>query len=130
MSTTTQEPGRPKFALRQFARTAKGVRVPSGRSREGRLLLAFRETLIKHVGGKPSSVQLALINSATQLKMHLDRLDEASAASGEALSEHQTKVYLAWSNSLARTLKLLGLQGVPEKPPTIAELMAQSRSAA
>jgi len=120
---------RPRPAsLRARADKAKGLRIPSGRTREGRELLTFRETLVKHVGGKPSAAQTVLIDRATMLQMHLNRLDETAAAGG-LLSEHATKIYLAWSNTQARTMRMLGLKATAERAPTLAEIIKQGKPA-
>jgi hypothetical protein len=88
-----------------------------------------RSDLVKHCGGKPSATQKALIERAAWLSLYVARLDAKAMESG-AMTEHDAKQYLAWSNSLSRTMKQLGYAGVPEKPPSPMELLAKARSAA
>src|SRR4051812_11445173 len=84
-----------------------------GRSADGRLLRRVREELTAHLGAKPSAVQLGLVERAAWLSLHLSRMDAAMAEGGLA-SEHASRHYLAWSNSLSKTLRHLGLKGVPD----------------
>jgi hypothetical protein len=55
--------------------------------------------------------QSALIEIAVQLRMRLVVMDAAFAERGEQ-SAHDARQYLAWANTLARTLSRLGLHGV------------------
>jgi len=86
------------------------------RSREARLMREFRADLVRHVGGKPSTVETGLIERAAQLQLRLALFDAQFAEQGE-MSDHVSRTYLAWSNSLARTLALLGLK--PAKPEAL-----------
>lgn len=79
------------------------------RSREYRLLRRFREELVAHVGGKPSVVETALIERAAQLQLRLAIFDAKFVEKGE-MTDHDARTYLAWSNSLTRTLGELGLE--------------------
>jgi len=83
-----------------------------------------RAELSVHVGGRPSATQRALIDRAAWLTLHIAQLD-AKMADGRPLTECDSRTYLAWSNSLTRTLKQLGLQGAAEKPKTLAEYRAE-----
>jgi hypothetical protein len=135
MSATAHSETAPRPAsLRSRARADRGFRVPSGRTREGRELLAFRKTLIEHVGGTPSAAQKVLIDRATMLQMHLNRLDELAASAGGSLSEHSTKVYLAWTGAMGRTMRLLGLKATPKAAPSLKDIdwgaVAREREAA
>lgn len=79
-----------------------------GRTREGRLLRRVRSDLTAHVGGKPSAPQRMLIERAATLALHVGTLDRKVLESG-VMTEHDSRVYLAWSNSLTRTLRELGV---------------------
>ena len=95
-----------------------------GRSREGRFLRVYEARLIEHVGGSPSIVQKALISRASRLALHLELLDERVFAEHKGLTQHDYQHYCAWSNSLARTLRTLGI----EAPSTAADEMPSVRS--
>lgn len=79
-----------------------------GRTREGRLMRRVRSELTAHVGGKPSAPQRMLIERATTLALHVEMLDR-KVLQGGAMTEHDSRTYLAWSNSLTRTLRELGV---------------------
>jgi hypothetical protein len=100
------------------------------RTRESRLLCETRAELIRHVGNNPSAVQLALIEQAAQLRLRLACMDRRFAEAG-MFTEHDSRVYLAWSNSYTRALRVLGLKGAPERPMSLAEhLQAMAMAAA
>jgi hypothetical protein len=81
-----------------------------------------------HVGGKPSAVQQTLIERACQLQIRIAMMDRDFAA-GCVQTEHDSRTYLAWSNSLTRTLRELGVKAVSERAPNLQEFLA-ARSAA
>lgn len=74
-----------------------------GRSREGRLARAYEQSLFQHLGGEPNTVQRLLISRAIRLMLHLELMDERSLTAN-SMSERDGRQYLAWSNSLTRTL--------------------------
>jgi hypothetical protein len=95
-----------------------------GRTKEAALMRETRAQLIEHVGGLPSAVELALIDRAVALTLRVAQLD-AEVARGEALSSHDHRHYLAWSNSLTKTLSKLGVKGRAEpQGPTLAQHLA------
>lgn len=93
------------------------------RTREARLLQETRAALISHVGGQVSAIQAALIERAAWLTLRVAQLD-AKIAAGDAFSDHDNRSYLAWSNSLSRTLRELGLRSAAPRQPTLAEHLA------
>lgn len=95
------------------------------RTIEGRLIRDVRADLMKHVGGKPSATQRALIERAVMLTVQLSRMDAKALRDG-AMSDCASREYLAWSNTLTRTLKALGLKGPPERQRTLAEVRGQA----
>lgn len=96
--------------------------VLDGRTKEARLLRDFRADLVRHVGGKPSATQSALITQACQLQLRIALMDRAIA--GEAVpSERNGREYLSWCNSLQRLLRQLG-KGVAAAAPTLADHLA------
>src|SRR5450631_3337055 len=107
-----EEPSAAEF--RRFARPR--------RTREAQMAKRFRAELTAHVGGAPSTVGRALIEQAAQLKLQLAVMDRRFAETNE-MSAHDSRVYLAWSNSLTRTLRELGIKGVPPRPLSPAEVM-------
>jgi len=53
---------------------------------------------------------------------------DGKIAGGDEFGEftaHDSRTYLAWSNSLTRTIAQLGLKGVAAKTPTLAEHLAK-----
>lgn len=105
----------------------KPAKVPSkdGRSADAVLLRRTRSSLIAHIGGCPSATQSALIERAAQLSLHLARLDRRAIEAPE-MSDHASRQYLAWSNTLTRTLARLGLDAAPSpatKPLTPRQIM-------
>jgi len=96
------------------------------RSREARLMREFRAELVRHVGGKPSTVETGLIERAAQLQLRLAIFDARFAELGE-MTEHDSRTYLAWSNSLARTLAVLGLKPAKSEALTAADAMRALR---
>jgi hypothetical protein len=85
-----------------------------GRSREGRLLKQMRQELIAHMGGTVTPPQRAMIERAAMLQLRCAALDR-KVLDG-TFSEYDAKTYLAFSNSLTRTLKALGVQPAAAKP--------------
>jgi hypothetical protein len=88
------------------------IAVIDGRLAEAKLMARIRRELTQHVGGKPSAAQRILIDRAAALSLRLHLMDRESARFGE-MSERNGRQYLAWSNSLSRTLSLIGLTAAP-----------------
>lgn len=91
-----------------------------GRTRAARLLKETRAALVAMVGGKPTPNQALLIETAAQLKLRLALMDRAFSRSGQQTG-HDTRTYLAWSNSFRRAVARLG---VPDAPPKADPLAA------
>jgi hypothetical protein len=96
---------------------------------EARLMRETRAALTTHVGGAPSVAQQMLIERAAQLQLRLAMFDRTFAKDG-ADSESASKRYVAWSASLSRTLRILGVQAVASRPLTTAERLARPHQAA
>lgn len=47
-------------------------------------------------------------------------------AKSQQMTEHDSRTYLAWSNSYSRLLRQLGLKGAAERAPSLADLLANS----
>lgn len=98
------------------------------RSVEARILREVRTDLTAQVGGKPSAAQRALIDRVAWLTLHIAQID-AKTAEGRAMTEYDARQYLAWCNTLAKTLTKIGLKGVSPGPPrSFAEAQAQHRA--
>jgi hypothetical protein len=113
--------------LGPYSRSSVLAKV-DGRTKEARLMRQLRAELVAHVGRKPSATQRALVERAVWLSLHVAQLD-AKAAEGGAMTEHDHRTYLAWSNSLSRTLKLLGWKAAAPKPRSLAEHLAGAGAA-
>ena len=96
------------------------------RTREARHLESVRADLTAHLGGNPSATQRRLIERAAWLSLRVAMLDAAMAESG-VMTDHDSRTYLAWSNSLSRVLAHLGLKGSEPKMPTLEEQMEAAR---
>ena len=98
-----------------------------GRSREARMVRDTRAELVAHVGGKPSAVQRALIERAAVLTLQVSLMDAKQADGG--LTERDGRQYLAWVNTLSRTLRQLGMTSAADRPRSLSDHIA-ARSAA
>jgi hypothetical protein len=113
--------GMPK--LRPYSRPTAYAKI-DGRTWQGRLLEESRQDFTRHVGGDPSVVQRHLIERAAMLTLHMAQIDRRTAE-GHAMTEHDSRTYLAWSNSLTRTLAHLGLTKADETVPTLSDYLAE-----
>ena len=69
-----------------------------------------------------------LIERAAQLSLRIAMMDDATAA-GKSITSHDSKTYLAWSNSLTRALRDLGLKGAAQAPRSLREHLAAKAGA-
>jgi hypothetical protein len=102
-------------ALAAYSRGHRFVRL-HGRTEEGGLVQHVRDELLAHVHHKPSAVERVMIERCCWLQLRLSMLDKKLAA-GRDFTQIDSNVYLAWHNSLIRTLVKLGLNPKP-KPNT------------
>jgi hypothetical protein len=93
------------------------------RTWQAQLLRDTRAELCEHLGGKPSATQMALIDRIAQLRLHLALFD-LKFARRDTISRHDSRTYLAWSNSYGRLLRLLGLESAPVPEPNWNEWLA------
>lgn len=100
-----------------------------GRRKESKLLERVRSELIQHVGGNPTATQRAMIDRAAWLSLHIALMDARAIEEGSALSERDSRQYLAWSNSLTRTLRELGIGNPATSKRKLDQILAE-RSAA
>jgi hypothetical protein len=129
MGATAQPEARstaPTGAIRPNSRPSALAKLDL-RTREARLMRDTRAELIAHVSGNSgilSTTQRALVEQAVQIKLRLAVMDRAFAVSAN-MTAHDSKQYLAWSNSFTRLMRQLGLQGVQEKPQTLTDYLAE-----
>jgi hypothetical protein len=95
-----------------------------GRTREARLMQKVRSELTEHVGSNPSATQRAMIERAVNLSVRIALMDQKFIETG-IQTEHDSRTYLAWSNTLTRTMRELGMKPAAQRTPTIAEIMAR-----
>jgi hypothetical protein len=92
-----------------------------------RFLTAVRKQLTAHVGGNPNFVQRQLIERGARLTLYVEMLDARSLKAG-SMSDHDQKQYLAWSNSLVRVLRDLGIEAAAARSiPCISLASRRSR---
>ena len=91
-------------------------------------MAARRAELTAHVGGKPSAVQKNLIERAVWLSLQVALLD-AKQAESQTFTQHDSNAYLAWTNTLTRLLRQLGMQVSADRTPSLKDFLA-NRSAA
>jgi hypothetical protein len=92
----------------------------SGRSRNGRFLAAAREQLTEHLGGgQLSAAQRILVERVAWLMLHVALFDEKVATRGGPMSDRDRASYLAFSNSLVRATRDLGLDPAAAPVPTL-----------
>ena len=89
----------------------------------------MRQHLIDHVGGNPSTTQLALIDRCAWLMLHCLLLDQRIVSGQQSWGENDRKSYLAFSNALVRTLREIGLEGNPTRQPSLSEVLKAERAA-
>ena len=95
-----------------------------GRTKEARLLQGIRADLVAHVGGAPSATQRALIEQIAQLQLRVAVMDRRFAETG-AQTDHDSRTYLAWANSLSRLLRQLGVKARAADAPDLRSYLAQ-----
>jgi hypothetical protein len=99
------------------------------RTKESRLLEAARASLTRHVGGSPNDVQRVLIERAARLQVFIELMDAAAFEAG-GMSDHASRQYLAWVNTLRRCLCDLGLkEAAPAKPRSLSDIVKGSGDA-
>ena len=109
----------------------KRIRRMDGRTWQAKHLADVRGKLTAHCGGNPSPVQAALVSRAAQLSLYVAELDlKTEQSATRTMTGHDAAQYLAWSNSLSRTLALLGTAPPRARAPTLADHLAAHGAAA
>jgi hypothetical protein len=96
-----------------------------GRTQLAKRAKKLRADLIDHVGGNPSTVQLALIEQAVGLQPRCALLDSKTFNEGIELGDGDQRRYLAWANSLQRLMRQLGQKRAPKPAMSLADHLAQ-----
>ena len=100
------------------------------RTREGQTLIAAREELTRHVGGKPNNVQKALIERAARLTLYIELMDAEALKTG-TMSERNSRQYLAWVNALRLCLREIGVKAAPQdRPLDLGDIVARHNKGA
>ena len=77
--------------------------------------------LTEHIGGSPTAPQARLIHRVARLELYLAMQDARADANGGMLTDHDSRQYLAWVNSIRLAMRDLGL----ERQIIAAELIEQ-----
>ena len=87
-----------------------------------------RDELLAHLGHNPSTVERVMIERCCFLQLRLSMLDK-KLLSGRDFTQIDSNVYLAWNNSLIRTLVKLGIN--PKRNlniPSLDEILAEAEA--
>jgi hypothetical protein len=122
-SLALPEDSEPFSRLSVRARKRAQIRRVHGLSAPAKAARRLRAELVAHVGGNPTPVQMALIETACQLRLKLAVFDARFIELG-GLSDHGRREYLAFVNSFCRVLDRLGFASAPEPRPSIADHLA------
>jgi hypothetical protein len=113
-----QEPGR----------QVRGLAHVDSRTRLGRLVKAFRESLVHHVTEKyrhpPDDVQLSYIEQAVTLRAETALIHQKIMEGTAGM--HDRDCYLAWVNTLRRTLAALDYEDAAKTVRQTAEAKLMS----
>jgi len=94
-----------------------------GRRAEARRMKAIRRELVAHLGGTASVTQNMLIGRIAVLMLRVELMDKKALEIG-GQTDHDARQYLAWSNTISKMLRHLGLKGVPPREKTLADHLA------
>ena len=99
--------------------------VLDGRSREARAIKATIADLTEHIGGSPTAPQARLIKRIARLELYLTMMDARADQNGGMLTDHDSRQYLAWVNSIRLAMRDLGLEKSALRQPSLAEVLGQ-----
>jgi hypothetical protein len=96
-----------------------------GRTREAEVLRRVRADLTNNIG-QPNVVQQMLIERCAWLSVRIAMLDR-KIEKGESFTQVDSNTYLAWHNSLVRTLARLGIKRPDSSstPPALTRVLAE-----
>lgn len=101
----------------------KSLAKIDGRTREAALMRRTREALVAHVGNCPTATQRVMIDQAVQLTIRIAAMDRKYAETGEQ-TDFDSRTYLAWTGSLTRLMRTLGLEAAPPPKQSHAQWLA------
>jgi len=133
MAQVSLDSGTKSRPIRRYSR-AKTVGRVDQRTRQAKLMRRVRDELTAHLGGAPTNIQKLMIERCVWLSLRLGMFDEM-IAKGEEFTIHDSNYYIAWSNSLVRTLGKLGINEqpasvtAPSKHSAIKHIMAEANAA-
>jgi hypothetical protein len=98
---------------------------PRRRTRVPRFLTQIRADLTKHLGGKPNVAQQLMIDriAMTLLRIELMDRDALDSDTPGVITERQSINYLAWTNTIGRLLRDLGLDEAAARSLTPEEAL-------
>ena len=109
------EQGKTLRRIGPYSRDAM-IAKPKRRTMESRFLEKTRADLTSHVGGTPTPTQKLMIERIAMTLLRIELMDrDALRDRAGILSDTQTKNYLAWSNTVSRMLRSLGLEAPEAK---------------
>jgi hypothetical protein len=94
--------------------------VMDKRTQEASAFHKIRQELLDHCGPNPSVTQKALCERAAILTLYVKQFDAKAMLNG-GLAMRETKEYLAYSNSLTRTLAALNTVPKPRRAKSAAD---------
>ncbi len=77
--------------------------------------------LTEHIGGSPTAPQARLIHRVARLELYLTMMDVRADENGGMLTDHDSRSYLAWVNSIRLAMRDLGLEKLGKASPTLKE---------
>ena len=83
---------------------------PARQTREARFCNHVRDDLTAQLGGSLSAIQKYQIERIVMVLLRIELMD-CVALKNSALTESQTRDYLAWNNTVSRMLRSLGTKG-------------------
>ena len=95
------------------------------RTREARLMERVVTDLTEHIGGNPTAPQARLIYRIARLELYLTMMDVRADENGGMLTDHDSRQYLAWCNSIRLAMRDLGLEKPATATPSLAEALGQ-----
>ncbi len=99
--------------------------VLDGRSREARMVKATVADLTEHIGGSPTAPQARLIHRVARLELYLTMMDVRADENGGMLTDHDSRSYLAWCNSIRLAMRDLGLERRGPRQPGLVEALGR-----
>jgi hypothetical protein len=98
--------------------------IIDGRSAEARRMKAIRQELVAHLGNSASTTQRMMIDRIAMLTLRVELMDRKALKLG-GQTDHDSRQYLAWANSISKMLRHLGLAGQPAKQKSLADHLAE-----